>query len=1422
MAKRFVLFRARLVPGAAQLPLYLMLLCTFLGTGRASGQSTDSVAITDENGTSTEPAWLAIHYSGALFGYYRIEPDGTEQELQWGKLGPVKKFLQQDRHDWLLLGMGDNFGPEFGASVQRELRGTSCAQPSTPPRWGHKDVAPEVLYKDENRLPRMAECDNVGRFLMQAGYRVIVPGREDFLYSARWLRRIAVLLQGASNRSRQPRFFPDEGVTEGKPEENSEDRNYHKFISDQVSITGPDNKLLMLAANLRLNFKPEASAPLSGIDKQQIALKVKGACPLLFSWDPLGADSTKTLDAYLPPEACISNGEVGNAGETVTTEMDWLRRLDLIVNLTPNCSPKGDTYDDCIPVAASMNHQAFSDTTFRKQLLINEAKIASAAFNPAPLNSICTDRVNAAQTLDSLALKDVNSLVDSLKNSGKVGPISSSFSSSTDVANPLANLLAAQNEPEGHACRAWAQDIQIVANDLYKRFALRNRTDSMHDATPTVDNSFLFSPPARKASIRLLLRTIAAQQMEVGYTIVRSGAMRGTLVIGVVGPETMKAASPGNLTLCTKWTEKLNEPAHTSDLDLCDDRGDYKGPFARETEEIAATAANGGRQVTKGRLVASIKISDPVLTVTSVLRAAWLVDGPNRFDKVIVMAQMPRTEAEELAARVRSSLNKTRDYAELAQPVAGASLVIPHVDLIISEPQPAHITPSLRIHYRHNSLIPVVTPKPAWYINEEGKGLVEPVSTVTLGDAQQDVLGNQVLTNRTRIENPPLSFPESMAEHLKDQLHRRAPHSPDLDNLNSLWNTCGNTAGPTNKTDVDQATRTCENSVIMQYLLEQMHRSSHADVVLLEYRDFYFGPLLREYRDMDTDYNDIEVCRDWFLTHPNPVEGIQNAQDYCNLRVALDRVLWKGDFSERVMVDGKNLKLMLATAQQETDDEQSLAARDTVSEWLMTFGIVTQLPTNLSAASLGPATFTVPGVSLCKSDGSEDGTSQYCINSQKVTDDGAYWIATSDHLAEDSQLYKVLNNLDASYHLKKRGLFLTGEITDEIYIRGSRGPSQSFASVSDAPAGMRGIETYQQKRAITQLDYAKVVAGFMVRKPDISNTQLGSDYSGVADSRATTPSAQEVDLEAMARMSRGFNAANFAQYLKVGIQSDFEYDRAVTGNVNGSPETVTYALNSFTTGGFLQIRLDGDRPLPRLFLVMAPYQYQQQVTGNYLNFKFTTPPGQITVPTPRWQGFAQRLGGRYEFGGSLTGSYVEGGPEYVETHSVLSTLVLPDGTDCPVRAGSFTSCFTNDKLVITSSTVLKPLTETVKTGGWYWNVHMQKPLGKTKRTSFTVETKGDHYEWPGMTLPTQSHYAFTTTGALNFAVIGNLMFSPTLTTFFYRNQGTLDNPSHSLVTNTFSVTAKWYFARDAAVPFWQQLWFQGPASLDQTKSAKMK
>jgi len=63
--------------------------------------------------------------------------------------------------------------------------------------------------------------------------------------------------------------------------------------------------------------------------------------------------------------------------------------------------------------------------------------------------------------------------------------------------------------------------------------------------------------------------------------------------------------------------------------------------------------------------------------------------------------------------------------------------------------------------------------------------------------------------------------------------------------------------------------------------------------------------------------------------------------------------------------------------------------------------------------------------------------------------------------------------------------------------------------------------------------------------------------------------------------------------------------------------------------------------------------------------------------------------------------------------------------------------------------------------------------------------------------------------------------SPTYSDFFFENQG-ISSQRTSLIDTTFSIAAKWYFARDAQVPFHKQLWFAGPASMDQTSSAKIK
>src|SRR5579871_5581170 len=69
---------------------------------------------------------FSLEYTGGLFGYYRIEEPDKDKRLEGNneELKPVRDFLdkrgslvkdKKNADDRLLLGMGDNFGPEFGA-----------------------------------------------------------------------------------------------------------------------------------------------------------------------------------------------------------------------------------------------------------------------------------------------------------------------------------------------------------------------------------------------------------------------------------------------------------------------------------------------------------------------------------------------------------------------------------------------------------------------------------------------------------------------------------------------------------------------------------------------------------------------------------------------------------------------------------------------------------------------------------------------------------------------------------------------------------------------------------------------------------------------------------------------------------------------------------------------------------------------------------------------------------------------------------------------------------------------------------------------------------------------------------------------------------------------------------------------------------
>jgi hypothetical protein len=652
----------------------------------------------------------------------------------------------------------------------------------------------------------------------------------------------------------------------------------------------------------------------------------------------------------------------------------------------------------------------------------------------------------------------------------------------------------------------------------------------------------------------------------------------------------------------------------------------------------------------------------------------------------------------------------------------------------------------------------------------------------------------------------------------------------------------------------------CKRDVSAQLLAalrKSQGRLVRGDVALLEQRDIFYGNLPKGY----TGY---EVCP--------PSADPTKPEPHCALRVALDRVLWKGDFTERVMIAGSDLVTMLAISQQQSLEDTGLTAPDAPGKALATFGIVQPVSPNLSRPGSAGEDFPIQQDSTCGRAASPVADpSAFCVNGQPIRSDGAYWALTSDYLANDKAIYKVMDATKKdSYHEQKKDEFITGAIANALLAGASSTPAQPPARIA---------EWDQQQRVIGHVDIAKMVAAFMAREPSGGNIHA-EQFQGAADTRASTPALQELDLESLSRVSLDLPIFRDPRQLKqktpaasLGVQVDADYDRAATGNLTNKPPTVVYALNGFTVTPFVQFGIPhwkrqhqvySVRELPRDLFVVTPVQYQAQFTGNFLVFPYsqspppTTPPtisGEYTAQAPRVTSHFAKAGFRHEFAKERwfpmdKGSYIEAGFEFGVDHNILSSVSLTsDGvTPAPCTAVSSTTianCFAgyaNPKsstyvkgFQIDSTTRLAaPLTTaTVHVTGAYWDLHFQKALSKAGKSAtaganssaksginFTLDSKADWFSrrGAGESLNTQTRYAIPLSVALNFPVRGNLSLSPTYSTFLYSSQVT----GQSIVINTASIEAKWYFARDASVPVRRQGYFRGPSSADQTSSAKMK
>ena len=177
----------------------------------------------------------------------------------------------------------------------------------------------------------------------------------------------------------------------------------------------------------------------------------------------------------------------------------------------------------------------------------------------------------------------------------------------------------------------------------------------------------------------------------------------------------------------------------------------------------------------------------------------------------------------------------------------------------------------------------------------------------------------------------------------------------------------------------------CEISII-QFLLKRMQERGQSDMAILQRRDIFLGKL-------PSGYDDYSAC--------DPLAG--NNRIHCELRMALDRVLWKGDYSELVMLSGKDIANLMSAASVQSSQEQSLQQADISGQWLVTFGIVTSPALNLTRSQPSSKEFSVIHDDSCndaqeRTHPSAGGNDLYCVNGLPLFADHAYSVATTDYL----------------------------------------------------------------------------------------------------------------------------------------------------------------------------------------------------------------------------------------------------------------------------------------------------------------------------------------------------------------------------------------------------------------------------------------
>ncbi len=567
-------------------------------------------------------------------------------------------------------------------------------------------------------------------------------------------------------------------------------------------------------------------------------------------------------------------------------------------------------------------------------------------------------------------------------------------------------------------------------------------------------------------------------------------------------------------------------------------------------------------------------------------------------------------------------------------------------------------------------------------------------------------------------------------------------------------------------------------TAIQQLALSAMRDKVHADVALLQTKDFYSHGLKDYLRENCVDKNTGQLLK-------------------CDLHIQqiLERIVWKGDFIQTLSVTGEGLKTVLKKSDGFAEIEKAGYIPIEEPGWqLVTLGV--------------------------KPDPNDSGN--YLINGRPLDPDALYTVAASDFIALGDTGYPELatppvGDPDPPASPQGKVSTVSAVTCSAIKLQKDTPPTIQKNCNQDIPAKDfpdRAADRRPDDASAVNTNLHKFYAWSFLRR------RLGQHvaYSSAA-SPATVQEAWQKRVENQANWNWSFDqlSVGFSGLSHTGTEEEvsqkfsgvlnpvvaaphthswewdvnsaltlyrpradwfvsemLQYSSTFTAQVPG-PRAETQSPNQFVleSGGRLHL-YPGNKELPQLSLAL--YGHFEAPVGNPITtLQIANSAFPLVFDQGRTYLLLARSGLRWENRKSFIEAGLEAGPT-LNAIRQFNVLVAPGGPTVPCRlqaSVSLTNCINNFNQAHLATPVTNTSTVGVQRGpqdryGAYWTMKVVVPINDT--VSYNFQEFSDYFFLAGADNSADARFRHRLVHTLKFMVFPNLSFEPTYTLFFFENK----------------------------------------------------